>query len=50
MMTLCPKLIGGYSGTMVSAFGYERFFLVTAIMGIPVLILVAVVRKAVCRA
>ena len=40
MMSLCPKFIGGYSGTMVSAFGYERFFLVTAIMGIPVLILV----------
>jgi PAT family beta-lactamase induction signal transducer AmpG len=50
MMTLCPKLIGGYSGTMVSAFGYERFFMVTAIMGIPVLFLVVAARKAVCRA
>lgn len=49
MMTLCPKLIGGYSGTMVSAFGYERFFMVTAIMGLPVLFLVVAVRKAVCR-
>ncbi|MCP4338967.1 MAG: AmpG family muropeptide MFS transporter [Desulfobulbaceae bacterium] len=49
MMTLCPKLIGGYSGTMVSAFGYERFFMVTAIMGIPVLFLVVAARKAVCR-
>ena len=49
MMTLCPKLIGGYSGTMVSAFGYERFFMVTAIMGIPVLLLVVAARKAVCR-
>lgn len=49
MMTLFPKLIGGYSGTMVSSFGYERFFMLTAIMGIPVLILVVAVRKTVCR-
>ncbi len=47
MMTLCPKLIGGYAGTMVSAVGYEKFFLVTAIMGIPVLFLVVAARKAV---
>ncbi len=47
MMTLCPKLIGGYSGTMVSAVGYERFFLVTALMGVPVLFLVVAARKAV---
>jgi len=43
IMTLFPKLIGGYSGTMVSAYGYEKFFLLTAVMGIPVLILVWVV-------
>jgi PAT family beta-lactamase induction signal transducer AmpG len=43
IMTLFPKLIGGYSGTMVFAYGYEKFFLLTAIMGIPVLILVWVV-------
>ncbi len=49
MMTLCPKLIGGYSGTMVSAFGYENFFMMTAIMGIPVLFLVVAARKAVHR-
>ena len=44
IMTLFPKLIGGYSGTMVSAFGYEKFFLLTAVMGIPVLFLVWLVR------
>lgn len=49
MMSLCPKLIGGYSGTMVSAFGYERFFLATAIMGIPVLFLVMAAGRAVRR-
>lgn len=45
MMTLMPKVIGGYSGTMVSAFGYERFFLLTAVMGVPVLFLIVVARR-----
>lgn len=40
LMTLFPKLIGGYSGTAVSAYGYDTFFLMTAAMGIPVLILI----------
>jgi PAT family beta-lactamase induction signal transducer AmpG len=44
-MTLLPKLIGGYSGTMVSTFGYEKFFLITALMGVPVLLLIFAVRK-----
>jgi MFS transporter, PAT family, beta-lactamase induction signal transducer AmpG len=40
LMTLFPKLIGGYSGTAVSSYGYETFFLMTAVMGLPVLVLV----------
>jgi PAT family beta-lactamase induction signal transducer AmpG len=40
LMTLLPKLLGGYSGTMVDAVGYEQFFLITALMGLPVLILI----------
>lgn len=40
LMTLFPKLIGGYSGTVVSSFGYETFFLMTAVLGLPVLILI----------
>lgn len=40
LMTLLPKLIGGYSGTMVTAWGYERFFLATALLGLPVLVLI----------
>ncbi|WP_417909746.1 AmpG family muropeptide MFS transporter [Candidatus Electronema sp. PJ] len=40
LMTLLPKLLGGYSGTMVTAWGYERFFLATALMGLPVLVLI----------
>jgi MFS transporter, PAT family, beta-lactamase induction signal transducer AmpG len=40
LMTLLPKLLGGYSGTMVTAWGYQWFFLATTLMGVPVLWLV----------
>ncbi len=40
LMTLIPKIVGGYSGTMVNGMGYPAFFLLTAVMGIPVLFLV----------
>jgi PAT family beta-lactamase induction signal transducer AmpG len=44
LMTLFPKLIGGYSGTFVASLGYESFFLITALMGLPVLLLVWLAR------
>lgn len=40
LMTLLPKVLGGYSGTMVEAIGYPRFFVLTTLMGLPVLLLV----------
>jgi PAT family beta-lactamase induction signal transducer AmpG len=40
LMTLIPKVFGGYSGTIVDNLGYPVFFLITAVIGIPVLILV----------
>ena len=40
LMTLIPKILGGYSGGMVNAMGYTNFFLMTALMGIPVLLLI----------
>ncbi len=40
LMTLLPKLLGGYSGTMVTTWGYEWFFLMTTFMGVPVLVLI----------
>jgi PAT family beta-lactamase induction signal transducer AmpG len=40
LMTLFPKLLGGYSGTIVDSIGYESFFLITAAIGAPVLLLV----------
>ncbi|MCY1276980.1 AmpG-like permease [compost metagenome] len=39
-MLLLPRFVGGYSGTMVESMGYERFFLLTAILGIPTLLLI----------
>ncbi len=45
LMTLIPKVIGGYSGTIVEAAGYNGFFLLTALMGVPVIVLVLVVKK-----
>ncbi len=47
LMTLFPKLFGGYSGSIVSSYGYEKFFLLTAVMGVPVLVLVWFAEKLV---
>jgi PAT family beta-lactamase induction signal transducer AmpG len=40
LMTLIPKIFGGYSGSIVDSLGYPAFFLITAVIGIPVLVLV----------
>ncbi len=40
LMVLLPKIIGGYSGAVVDAIGYVNFFIGTALLGIPVLILI----------
>lgn len=53
LMSLLPKVIGGFSGTIVDSFcqvetvaaehcmiGYQNFFLIASAMGIPVLLLV----------
>ncbi|WP_371365202.1 AmpG family muropeptide MFS transporter [Pseudomonas sp. QL9] len=39
-MLLLPRFIGGYSGSMVEHMGYERFFFLTALLGIPTLLLI----------
>ena len=41
LMTLLPKTLGGYSGAMVDVLGYPWFFVLTTLMGLPVLVLVA---------
>jgi PAT family beta-lactamase induction signal transducer AmpG len=40
MMLLAPKFLAGYSGRYVDAFGYQHFFVATALLGAPVLLLV----------
>lgn len=40
LMTLLPKTLGGYSGTIVNNIGYPGFFIFTTLIGIPVLWLV----------
>lgn len=45
LMTLFPKLFGGYSGTIVNTYGYNNFFLLTTSMGIPVLLLILIIKR-----
>jgi PAT family beta-lactamase induction signal transducer AmpG len=40
LMTLLPKVLGGYSGTIVDGIGYPGFFIFTTLIGVPVLLLV----------
>ena len=47
LMTLLPKLVGGYSGTIVDAVGYVDFFIIAALLGVPVLALVWLVGRVV---
>lgn len=45
LMTFLPKLLGGYSGAISKSMGYSDFFIMTACLGIPVLILIALIQK-----
>ena len=45
MMLLLPKFLAGYSGKYVDSFGYSHFFTATALLGIPVLLLVALASR-----
>lgn len=40
-MMLLPRVIGGYSGMMVESVGYQNFFLITALLGLPTVLLIA---------
>lgn len=50
LMTLLPKLLGGYSGGIVESLGYSKFFLLTTVLGLPALILVLVATRFLQRA
>ncbi|WP_417835503.1 AmpG family muropeptide MFS transporter [Thalassospira tepidiphila] len=45
IMTLFPKILAGFSGTVVDAVGYSWFFIGTAVIGIPVLYLVVLAAR-----
>ena len=40
LMLFIPKFIAGYSGSWVDAVGYTNFFCITALLGVPVLLLI----------
>jgi len=46
MMLLLPKFLAGYSGKYVDTFGYGNFFTATALLGLPVLVLVWLASKS----
>lgn len=45
LMTLLPKSLGGYSGSMVETMGYPTFFLLASLLGLPVLLLIFLVQR-----
>ncbi len=45
VMTLLPKFIAGFSGKYVDKFGYFDFFIATAAIGIPVLLLIILISR-----
>lgn len=45
IMTLFPKIIGGYSGAIVNNIGYEYFFLFSSLLGLPVLGIIYLAHK-----
>lgn len=40
LMTLFPKLLGGYSGAIVDQLGYAYFFIIATVLGLPVLFII----------
>ncbi|MCU4120487.1 AmpG family muropeptide MFS transporter [Variovorax sp. N23] len=45
LMLLLPKFLAGYSGVFVDAYGYVPFFVGTAVLGVPVLVLVSLAAR-----
>ena len=46
VMLLLPKALAGYSGRYVDAFGYVNFFSATALLGVPVLLLIGLALRS----
>lgn len=47
LMTLFPKILGGYSGSIAESIGYANFFTMTALLTLPVLLLIYILRDRV---
>jgi PAT family beta-lactamase induction signal transducer AmpG len=47
IMLLLPKFLAGYSGVYVDAYGYASFFTGTALLGVPVIVLLWLAAKVV---
>ena len=47
IMTLIPKVLGGYSGGIVDTLGYSGFFAMTALAGVPVIVLIVIILRRV---
>ena len=45
IMLFFPKLIAGYAGSWVDVMGYSNFFTITALLGVPVLLLIIWISK-----
>ncbi|ABE42174.1 major facilitator superfamily MFS_1 [Polaromonas sp. JS666] len=45
MMLLLPKFLAGYSGKYVDTFGYGHFFTASALLGVPVLLLITLASR-----
>lgn len=45
LMTLFPKILGGYSGSMAESMGYTGFFTMTALLTLPVLVIIFILRN-----
>ena len=45
VMLLFPKFVAGFSGVFVDNFGYDSFFMMTTLLGIPVLFLIFALRN-----
>lgn len=45
LMLFFPKLVAGYSGAIVDIYGYANFFVISAILGLPVIFLILFLEK-----
>jgi PAT family beta-lactamase induction signal transducer AmpG len=45
-MLMLPKALAGFSGDFVEHFGYSHFFVSSALLGVPVMLLVMLAARA----